>query len=253
MLNRDMAANCRTHLNRYLHYMHRILSLALLGLIAPCQTGCDPHRNMTPKQLVDSPSTFHFSENHYPIASATVAGWLNDPVWCDNFNNGKGKSLQWLLEIEGASIPADDLGSPQVSFDGLDIDVTRWQHLDGFHQSWSHWKNPRTGDRYAMTYHSGHDSVEQGELRVFGRHQNQFRVVASGGLPNTTPFELDATFTFTKITVIGSEMDNEKSLQQRLNDAMPDNDLILTEFEREGAGDRRLAKATFIPRAMDSK
>lgn len=202
---------------------------------------------MTPEQIVDSPSSFHFSENDYPIASATIAGWLNDPVWCDEFNNGKGKSLQWLFEIEGAPIPADDLGSPRVSFDGLDIDVTRWQDLDGFNQSWSDSKNPRTGDWYAATYHSGHDSVELGELGIIARHKGQFRVAAHGGMPNTTPFEFDATFTFTKITVIGNERDDEESLQKRLDDALPGTDMVLSTFEREDAGDRKLARATFIP------
>ena len=233
--------------------MHRTYCLVLFCFIVPFLTGCDPHRNMTPKQIVDSPSSFHFSENEYPISSATVAGWLNDPVWCDEFNDGKGKSLQWSLEIEGASIPADDLGSPRVSFDGLDIDITRWKDLDGFNQSWSDWKNPRTGDRYAMTYHSGHDSVELGELRVIARHQNEFRVAAHGGMPNTTPFELNATFTFTKITVVGNATDDEKSLQQRLDDALPDNDLVLSTFEREDVGDRKLARATFVPPQAKSK
>jgi hypothetical protein len=233
--------------------MFRAFLLVLLYFIVPFSTGCDPCRNMTPKQIVDSPASFHFSENEYPVASATIAGWLNDPAWCDKFNDGNGKSLQWLLDIEGASIPADDLGSPRVSFDGLDIEIARWQDLDGFTQSWSGWKNPRTGDRYAMTYHSGHDPVEHGELSVIARHQDQFRIAAHGGMPNTTPFELDATFTFMKITVIGNATDDEKSLQQRLDDALPDNDLILSTFEREEVGDRKLARATFVPPQPDNK
>ena len=208
---------------------------------------------MTPKQIVDAPSNFNFSGSDYPIAYATISGWLNDPVWCDEFNNGNGKSLQWSMECEGTAIPADDLGPPRVSFDGLDVSVSRWQDIESFTQSWSDWENPRTGDRYAMTYHSGHDFVEVGEVNIVGRHQNRFRIEARGGLPNTTPFELDVTFTFTKITVVGNETDDEESLRRRLDDALPGNDLTLTNFERENVGDRKLTSATFAPSQTKSK
>ena len=127
---------------RYLHQMQRTSFIALLLFAVPLFVGCDPRRNMTPKQIVDAPSNFNFSGSDYPIAYATISGWLNDPVWCDEFNNGNGKSLQWSMECEGTAIPADDLGPPRVSFDGLDVSVSRWQDIESFTQSWSDWETP---------------------------------------------------------------------------------------------------------------
>lgn len=76
-------------------------------------------------------------------------------------------------------------------------------------------------------------------------------------LPNAViqpPSRLQVSmFTFTKITVIGDQMDNPKSLQQRLDDALPENDLIFSALDREQVGDRKLTRATFIPRQTASK
>lgn len=229
----------------------RCISLSLFVVLLAVCFGCDPRRNMTPEEIVGAPSIFRFSHNKYPITSATLSGFINDPEWCDQYNEGKGKALTWLLEIHGAQIANDDLGPPQVSFDGLDIHVSDWLQINGFTQNWSEWMNPRTGDRYAMTYHSGYDSVASGDVAVVGRHENLFRVISSGGTDDTTPFSIDATFTFTGVTVHGSPDEDEAALKRRLDAELPNNDLVLSLFERDNAGDREMVIAKFSPRNSD--
>ncbi|TWU05335.1 hypothetical protein [Allorhodopirellula heiligendammensis] len=195
--------------------------------------GCNPQSDMTPKQIVEQPNKFHYSERDYKVASAGIAAYVGDPRWHDPKTEINGKQMQWTMGIEALPDPEDDLGPPSISFDGLDIAVDDWREIEGFSQSWEDWKNPRTGDRFAMTYHSGHDSVSRCRIEIVARYGNLFRVVAEGGEPWTSPFTFDATFTFNGVGIMADPNATEADVRRIIKREFPESSFELSSLDRD--------------------
>lgn len=160
---------------------------------------------------------FQFDGHSFTIKSARIFAHLNDPVWCDQCNGGKGKKLMWCIAFESEDSEVDDeVIAPTVDIDDLAISPSNWTALSGIQSRWETSIRPETKDRYGMTYVWDHSLISSCRVEFGERTGDSFAVVIAGENEDRKRFEVSACVPFTGIDVYFSRAETAESVAARL-------------------------------------
>jgi hypothetical protein len=195
-------------------------------------------------------SKFTFDGREYPIGKAEIVAAIGDPYWCDTYNHGAGKSIAWSISFE-AKTAAGELSPPSVDFDGIQIDVKNknWRDLVGYKTQWNEPINPKTDERYGLTYLSDHLLISNGQVQITNRQGAKFQIVASGKDEEGQQFAINAPAEFKGIYVRGSERDSDETIRARLKQYIDDANLTGTPFtlDRKYDSGVRMGQSFYSP------
>jgi hypothetical protein len=181
-------------------------------------------------------SQFQFDGHSFAIETAKLFAHLNDPVWCDKCNQGKGKELSWGIEIQAAYGEVDDeVSAPSVEIDDLAISPKNWAELSGIVSQWKTSIRPETDDRYGMTYVWDHSLISSCKVEIGERNGDSFAVTVVGNNEEQKHFRISANVRFAGIDVYFSGAENAASVAARLAESVDISNLTPSPFHSTGA------------------
>lgn len=181
-------------------------------------------------------SQFQFDGHSFAIKTAKLFAQLNDPVWCDKCNGGKGKELSWAIDVQAEDGEVDDeVIAPSAEIIDLAISPKNWMELSGIVSQWKTAIRPETNDRYGMTYVWDHSLISTCKVEIGERNGDSFAVTVVGDNEDQQHFRISANARFAGIHVYFSGADNAASVAERLAESEDISNLTPSPFQSTGA------------------
>ena len=220
-----------------------VLAVATMSCVTQAQD------TLSEPAISDRKPRFTFDGREYKIGRGRIVATLSDPYWCDKYNKGQGKGLAWMVGFDSQS-ESGKPSPPSVEFDGISVEVNNWHRLVGYRTEWTGAINPKTGDRYGITYWDDHLVISQCTLKIVSRDGTKFWVIARGQNKKGQQFEIDGPAEFLGVYVRGSEADSDQTILARLSKNLDTTSLSGTAFTLDHTYDSgvRMGNAIFRPK-----
>jgi hypothetical protein len=185
--------------------------------------------------------TFRLDDHEFPIKKALLWAELNDPYWCDEFNEGNARDLMWAIDIYAdRSKVLFKYPIPHVYHHAIQFEIQRWTELSGQTQSWDNPIDEATGEPNGSFVVREHGDILESELTIGERDGQSFQVQWNGLCDrhwesngrSEAEFSIDTKVLFTEVIVRGNEKDTKESFCQRLAEYLNPDDFIQQEIHR---------------------
>lgn len=185
--------------------------------------------------------TFRLDDQVYSVQKSSLWAAINDPYWCDTFNDGNEKSLYWGIDIHGA--PKKEAGSlrpPHAYHHTMVFEIKTWKELEGETVEWFDPFDEETQQYNGGFYVQSHGSIVEAKLQLISFDGDQCSVLWDGlcerlwDTSDESPaeFAIETTVPFKEVLVRGHDDDDEQSFRDRLAESLNPDDFIQHEVHR---------------------
>lgn len=185
--------------------------------------------------------SFRLDDETFPVKKSSLWASINDPYWCDTFNGGNEKSLQWGIDVHGDHrVDAGSHRPPHAYHHTMEFEIRRWRELEGEMLEWFDPYDDETDLYNGGFYVQAHGSILEAKLQLHSFEGASIGVTWDGlcerlwDLTDESPaeFSIDTKVVFKEVLVRGNENDPDGAFRDRLSQFLDPDDFEQQEVHR---------------------